>query len=760
MAKKKRPARKGRVKSPPTPPSDRRQVGLQAFRAGGLDDAIAAWTELAEDDAQVAAALAEAYFRRALMRPAGEEQVADLQRAATIAPNDLRYRYHLGLVMHRIGDLPEALRCYRAVLQRDAAWPGAGVMLALAELERDPRVDLATLPGSTPSVRRDVAPVQALLLNAMLAEGDEPLERFWHGLALLQANEAAGEMLDDVRPLPSRRATAARSYYRGVAAARSDDMQTALQSWQHLQDQHIDIPWLQQNIAAALIGALSLQEDDTGNPGQVALTLHWRSLTATSPALSEALIQTFDRGAQAAAASGDWERAGALWEEAREVLSASAGLGSPRSLLHNLALAYEAQERWLEAAEAWRAMLRTRPRRVASAGETTDASPAGTGELSDAQWAWVRRRVIECYQHAGEPGEAVAIFRQAIKADPEDLEMRLQFADALVANEQEQSAINELQRVLQIEPEYVEAQLRLAGVHIDLGYSYAAEPILRRVLDQHPDRADVKRAMARLLLERGESLHSYGWHERAIDMFEEGQRIAPDEYQFPLNLARIAIELGKPERVRDLLQQVLTLGTDQSFAYVAAIECWAALGEIEEARAVVRQAEAALPLAPGFYIDAGMLLLRASARQLVSAQSARPAIPPSRPDSAVSSLGEELLDRAVALQGNDVRARVGMAQDLLQVRPDLALRYAEDAQRAAPRDGPVLVVLGLAQAMNDRTREARETLRRAAAQARREGDVGLAQDIESLRRQVGTPLLPLLLRTVPLFGDPDDDLFD
>ena len=48
----------------------------------------------------------------------------------------------------------------------------------------------------------------------------------------------------------------------------------------------------------------------------------------------------------------------------------------------------------------------------------------------------MRKRVIANYKQAGNPVEAVTVFRQAIKADPDDMDARLQLVEALVANEQ------------------------------------------------------------------------------------------------------------------------------------------------------------------------------------------------------------------------------------------------------------------------------------------------------------------------------------
>jgi tetratricopeptide (TPR) repeat protein len=771
MPKHKRSTRKGRHKRPPTPTLDQRQLGLQAFRAGRLDEAIALWSELAQQDAQIVAALAEAHFRRALMRPAGEEQVADLRRAATHVPGELRYQYHLGLALHRVGNLAMAIEFYRTVLQRDAGRPGAGMMLALAALEQDADTDLAALPGSTPEVRQALAPVQALLRSEMPApEGDGPVERLWCGLGLLQAGDAgAREMLADTRPLRSMQATAVRRYYQGVAAAQAGDLDAAMQAWQHLDEQGTHTPWLLQNVAAILPRSLREQCEVGDLDRAVTTAQRWVSLAKSSPALGEALVLTLDRAAHAVAAAGDWARATALWEGARQVVSSSTALGSPRPLLHNLALANEAQERWLEAAEAWRALLRTRPRgRVGSktkegVAETAAAAPADSspreGGLSEAEWTWVRGRVIECYKRAGAPGEAVAVYRQAIKADPNALELRLQLADALLANEQDQAAINELQRLLQLDPQHIEAQFRLASAYMERGAWYAAEQTMRRVLRQHPDHAEAQRHMARLLLERGQDLLAIGLDDAATPLFEEGQRLAPDEYQFPLNLARIAIGRRKLKRARDLLERALALATERPLAYLQAIECWVVANEIDAARAVLHRAEAALPLTSEFYLDLGLLLLKRSRPQPLLSPYGRSTPPAPPADTPWSRFAEEVLERSVELQPDDERLSAHLVDDLLELRPDLALRYAEEATRRAPDEPHRLMVLGLAQALNHRAAEAKDTLRRAAGLARRQGDLILVQDIESFRRQVDNPLLPLMLRLDPLLDEWDDEGF-
>ncbi|HEX9373988.1 MAG TPA: tetratricopeptide repeat protein, partial [Roseiflexaceae bacterium] len=342
------------------------QIGLRAFHANRFGDAIVAWSPLAVRDAEVRAALAEAHFRRALSGTPSDTAIADLRRAVELAPDEPRFHYHLGRYLHQRGEVAAAIEQYRIVLQRDAAWPGAAQLLALATLEQNPRADLARLPGYTPAVERFIAPAQALLRGTVVpAEGADPVERFWRGLGRVAAGEAAArDDLADDRPLPAPTLTALRRYYWGVAAAAAGDTATALKLWQRGLEAGAAPVRLRENLAVLLLEQLAALCDTGDIEGAAALAQRSVDLPG-SAAFDELRLLALDRGAYAAAAAGDWPRAAVLWEATRQILSGSASLGSPRPLLRNLGLAYERQERWEEAAEAWRAMLRTRPRRKA-----------------------------------------------------------------------------------------------------------------------------------------------------------------------------------------------------------------------------------------------------------------------------------------------------------------------------------------------------------------------------------------------------------
>jgi tetratricopeptide (TPR) repeat protein len=679
-----------------------------------------------------------------------------------LMPENMRYHYHLGLALHRVGDLDAAVACYHTVIEHSPRWPGVDMVLALAELQRDPDVDLESLPRSSSEMRKKLAPVQTLLRGQIPPEpesDDEPLHMLWHGLGLVrQDGSVAYNVLWHVPVLPSPVATAVRDMYSGVSAARQGDMEAALEHWQQVYTSGtLRPPWLSNNLVAALVPYLQAElEQEHSDARELADLASWITIAQLNhSALNPLLVQALDRAAQHMAAEGDWWQAIEYWELARQLVSNSSGLGSPRLLLHNLALAYEALEEWVDAAEMWRAMLRTRPRKP---GKSKQADTHEGLDYTDEQWAWIRKRVIECYRHAGEPGEAVKVFRQALKSSPDDLDMRIQLADALLANDQEQASINELNRIIERDPQHVEAHLRLADIYGSNGYWGAAEHSLRVVLDQHPEREDVRRQISRLLLSRGNYLHNAGMLDAARRTFEEGRAFAPNDYQFPLNLARIAVDQRKISTAEPLLEQALELGSDHPRAYIFVIDCWAVADQIDRAREVLQQAQRELNPTTDFYAELALTLLARNSPASPLGGILGPApVRQADSESPWHTLAMEALQQAIALQPSDPQVRYELATALLPLKPDLALQLAEEAVALAPDNPQGLMLLGILQGVNEHNREAKASLRNAAKMARQQGNIDLAEQADMMREQIGSPFFRFSLQ-MGMMGELDDDI--
>jgi tetratricopeptide (TPR) repeat protein len=742
--------------------SDPRQIGLRAFHANRFAEAIAIWSQLADQDAQVREALAEALFRRALGSPSSDSATADLRRAVELAPDELRYRYHLGRHLHRRGDLAAAIEEYRGVLERDASWTSAAQLLALATLEQNPRADLAGLPGFTPAVERFIAPPQALLRAAPMPVGDDSaVGCFWRGLGRVAAGDAVvGDDLGDDRQLPGPALIALRRYYRGVAAARAGDTETALKLWQRAYEAGVFPARLRENLATLLLERLAALRE-AGDVEEAARLAQGSAGLPGSSAFDELRLLALDHGARAAAAAGDWEQAAALWEAARQILGGSSNLGSPRPLLHNLALAYERLERWEDAADAWRGMLRTRPRRKA-AGRAAE-EPA----LDDRQWAWVRGRIITCYKQAGRPGEAVVVFRQAIKEDPHDLDTRVQLADALVANDQKRAAYNELQRVLKIDPHHVDALLRHTAFLDDRGQLAESQQIMRDLVAGHPERQELRGRAAQLFLQHGRQYAEWGQTKKAYQAFVEGEGYDAENFLFPLNQARMLLEQRPLDEIRPLVERAVALVGDQVEPYVKIVETWVIADQIDEAQALLDRIERDLKLDAGNYVDLGLMIFMrvtpspAPAGLFAFLGGAPP--PPAQPaDTPWTRLASALLDKAVAMEPDDVIMHKAIAAALMVLRPDIARRYVEAAARLTPDDPDTLILLGIVQGLNDQTREAKATLQRAAQLARKQGKRDLAQHAQELRGAVGSPLFRMEIQAAMMGAEMGflDDEFD
>jgi tetratricopeptide (TPR) repeat protein len=748
--------------------ADPRQRGLHAFQAGRFAEAIVAWTPLAARDPAARAALAEAHFRRALATPPLAAALDDLRRAVELAPEEPRYHFHLGRYLHKSGDLAAASEQYRAVLERDSAWAGAAKLLALAALEQNPRADLAKLPGFSPTVAQLLAPAQALLRGAAVPDQDEtPVGHFWRGLARVAAGDAAaGDVLADERSLPSPTLNALRRYYRGLAAARAGDLDTTQKLWQRALEGGSVPARLRENLVVLLFDQLTALVDAGDSAGAAALAQRSLGLPGNA-AFDQLRLLALDNGAAAAAVAGDWPRAAELWQTAREIVSSSPSLGSPQPLLHNLALAYERLERWEAAADAWRAMLRTRPRRKA-----TGQPAAAAAALSDQQWAWVRTRIITCYQRAGRPDLALAVFRQIIKEDPNDLDVRVQLADALLANEQARAAENEIGRVLQIDPHHVEALLRhmaFIDTHMRLPES---EQIMRDILARNPERADLRRIAGEHFLEHGRQYAQWGNTDTAYNLFVEGERYDPENYLLPLNQARMQIGRRPHEEVRALVERATALVGDHPEAYVKILETWVIADRIDEARALLDQLATDQKLDVRTYVDFGLMVITRvtpppAPLGMFAFLNVAPPPPPAPTNTPWTQLASELLDRAMALRPDDVALRMAIASTLMISRPDLAGRYIESAAQLAPDNPDTLIMLGMIQGLNEQVKEAKATLQRAAQLARKQGQRELVQRAQEMRGLVGTPMLRSMLQMSLLSaelggidGEFDDDGLD
>ncbi len=769
-------------------PASPKQLGLRAFHQSDYTTAIKYWSgpEL-ETDSAVQAALAEACFRRGLARrndlPAF---LADLRQAAHLLPSEARFWYHLGLTLHRADQLAEACAAYARAAGLGLQRPDFGFARALAELERAPQVSLDTMPWLSTEDRAAIEPVAALLRGepqAILATSPGNwLERLktlghtnssaklWEGLACLAAGDGARALASLTLPKgQSLRAGAegVRVFYHGLAAAAAGNSEAALAEWTEAARAATKVgapllPRLKEAIAHMhwqrlhSFQAAGLWADVLKHAQAV------QALTPGEPSLLRATLVAANRLATAAAAAGDWATAITHWQTMRSLLGQTPALGPLPPVLRNLAIAHEALEQWVPAAELWAALLGALPKRALKKKKT--AAPAEAGGIPvDEQRAWLRRRVLDNYKRAGRPDQAIAYYKQAVKAAPDDLDLRLELAAALLANEQTIAARNEANRILEKDGQHIGAHLLLAEMHQTRGEWYAAEQALRRALEIDPRREAARRGLAQMLIQRGMDSFNNGHYKLAQETYIAALEYAPTDLQALTFLADTELVLKDEAAARMRLEAALTVGT--AIAYVKVFNCWARHTNEAAARQVLARAEAAGIASPEFYLGAGLSCLMNAAPPRLNTPWGPPP-KPKKADAKWEPWGRELIQKSLANSANQVEALRRVAGALVESHQyDLALEYSRQIIVLQPDNLESLMDLGSLQTMAGDIAGAKETLRRALQLARKQGNRQLAKEIEQMRREINNPLFgilgPMMAQLGPKFLEDlaDEELF-
>lgn len=752
-----------------------RSQGLNAFRKKDYATALQHWSipELAADE-RVRAALAETYFRLGLsQRHLPEQALHNISRAVELAPHDPRYAYHRGLALHRAGQLAEARQAYARAAELGAPHTGLGYVRALLEVELNPAAALADLPGLSAEYRAALESVTALLRGEPHAVLEAKPAGWWEqltaqgragqafellrGLAQLAAGEA-GAARQTLTRLGDRHPRSAvesvRGFYAGLAAAANGQADVALAEWTTIARNaaRSNLPVLPR-LSRALAESYHHQLHELLAAGKWAeLLAKAEAVAALAPAeraphLAQLIAR--QRLAQTAATTGDWSQAVRHWQAMRALLEERPGLGPLAPILRNLAIAYEAQEQWAPAAEAWAALLKTLPRRTSKKAPTPGV---------EEQRAWLRRRVLDNYKRANQPDAAISLYKQAVKASPDDLDLRLELAQALLGNQQEIAARNEARRILDKKPDYVPAQLLLAEIHHTRGEWHVAEQLLRAALQAEPQNENVRRSLAQLLRQRGNDWFNAGNYNQARQTYLQALELTPGDPQLHIWLADIAEVQRKPDDIRAHLDAALATGKPEAHALV--FNFWAQARNEAEARQTLARAEAANAASPRFCLEAGVACLGAASPPPQPLALFGPPRKPARPDARWESWGRELIERSLKDQPllvEMLRALIGLLMEHRLYA--YAAEYGRRVLDLTPEDLDGMVAIAVLHTMSQDRARAKEILKRAENLARQKNRKDLLEQIRDIRHTLDDPLFQMLGPSLFALGpDALDDL--
>jgi protein O-GlcNAc transferase len=168
----------------------------------------------------------------------------------------------------------------------------------------------------------------------------------------------------------------------------------------------------------------------------------------------------------------------------------------------------------------------------------------------------------------GQRAQAIAILREAIKAEPRNGDARLLLGSVLMEERQATESIEELNEAVRLKPDSSEAHNALGEAYNTFGYLKAARPEFEKAVKIDPRFAQARVNLAAVMLQDEEAAAAAEHLNRAISLIGKTADAA-----YPLYLrGKIQLEAREPAKAVPDLEQAVKLRPD--FA-----EAWSDLGE-------------------------------------------------------------------------------------------------------------------------------------------------------------------------------------
>ena len=341
------------------------------------------------------------------------------------------------------------------------------------------------------------------------------------------------------------------SYYLGLIALEQEQFEQAEARFNQLKQLKI-APYQHQKNIQALNHRQVLTARKAGHFEQAMFWLN--TLPKVDPGLSRQLNQEV---AYTLALKDNWAEALSHWQKAEELGEDS------RKLDINLALAYQKTELFYEAAERWRKVLRRRPRKA----DHPDA-------LSDEQVSKLWQTVANNYAQAGDHEEAIKTYKNALKWNDSNLEIRLALVDALQVEGRWQAAENELNRILDKDPDNIKALILLAESHNDDYSPHRAKELWLRVLELEPNNPIAKQQFPWLI---ANYIGSRGWWlevDERLNMVQEGLDIIPDSQILLILAGDISLDMPDLAQAKQYFNQAINLYPNDVQVHFGVMMTW------------------------------------------------------------------------------------------------------------------------------------------------------------------------------------------
>lgn len=495
--------------------------------------------ELATPDEAASArqVLAECYFRATFegQRIAHPEY---LQAALELTPDSPRLFFWLAVADMQAGRWSQALARLESVRALQPERRGLPLLYQLARIMNGKDWQLAQLNDSEAELVRALAAV-LMARKSRAREEALPTDKLWLALALLEQDaQGALKLLDELlKQQLGKTARGVLEYYRGVAALRAGQPNAVYACWERARNNGYQSAWFTENqVALRTKELIEMAEKERWR--ELIKTVNESRLLRTNDLCSELAALAHHHLGYQAAQKDEWRQAVSHWRQATDFVQTC-------RLAQNLALAEEAMENWEDAAEAWRDMVRRRARK-----------PGNADYLDTNQVVAIWRRAANCYKRDENTQEAITCLKTALKYAGKNSALRLEVVDALMENDQERAAINELRRIIADDANCIDALVRLGGCFINAQEVGEAIELLERAR-----RLDAQHEEARSLLVKAQ-LFKIGLYQSAAkraELLEQVLKDIPDDTSLLIELAKTYIKQEKDEKAAPLLLRVCQL---------------------------------------------------------------------------------------------------------------------------------------------------------------------------------------------------------
>ena len=680
------------------------EQGETAFQQQDYRQAIDLWEQASHKpnaSPSLPAALAEAYFRRAMEQPTSG--LADLQQAVKLAPKDPRYAYHLALTRHRAGELDQAEAIYRRLLEQSPPYQRAAVPLVQLLIEQ--KRPLSKEPAwnlLSPAEQTQLAAAEALVkkkeASTLRRLAETPLDPLWRGLIAIALKDGAcaGQNLEkaiEADTLADQPLGVAH-YYLGVLAGEAGQHTEALSQWQSARSRGLNTGHLRQNLTS-LAHHLATEAQQAGRTE--------RAVELLEQYCSPDLLHQSELGqrlnwelAYQSAQKGDWKTALHRWQ------AAEAGGDDSRRLLFNLALAYQKTEQYQEAAEHWRTVLRRRPRKA----DDPDA-------LNDKQVALVWQNVAENYSRAGDYEEAVKTFKNAVKWAPDNIDLRLKLVEAYQVEGRWQAAENEINRVLDKDPDHVPALTLLAESYSHDYFPERGREIWQRILTLEPNNPVARQQLAYTYERQGITYASWGNLATAIEIFKEGLEYTPNSQRLLSLVGSAYADKKELEQARHYFEQARVINPNDLSTLYSIYGTWLEFGSSPDLHQAFEHIKAVTTPIPGaFFLDLYEMC----------------------DDLGQRAEAQKVLEYAEKHYPNDETVQLGVAVAYLnQGQDSKGISILRAILKNNPRNAEANLHLGIAYFNLDQTRLAKRYWSRAESHARKDNNFLLLHRIQIVK---------------------------